>query len=55
MKVLIPVVGFIHVVQLRQRWKPFDYLKGTALSHNQMLIIQEKKPVKEHKALGLNH
>lgn len=50
MNALIPVranLGFIHLAQFRQRWKSFDYLKGPELSHNQMCIIKEKKPMKE--------
>ena len=51
MKVLIPVItslGFIHLVQLRQRWKSFNLLKGAEINHNQMLIVKKKKPMKEH-------
>lgn len=51
MKVLISVIaslGFIHLVQLRQIWKLFDNLEGTELSHNQVLIVKEKKLMKEY-------
>lgn len=41
-------VRFHILTTIKTRWKSFDYLKGTEFSHNQMLIVKEKKPMKKH-------